>query len=60
MQRMGLLIAGMFVCGCVGTRTVKPLPSRAEAEFFANPCCQTTYALVGEKKHAAVPLILKA
>ena len=49
----------MLICGCVHTRTVKVPPSNAETAFFANPCCPTTYALVGEKKQAAVSLILK-
>ena len=58
MKRYGVLLAVVILCGCVHIRTAKVTPSKAEAAFCANPCCETTYALVGEKKQAAVPLIL--
>lgn len=61
--RFRLLIALMLMSGCAfgQTNTPKVVPSnKAEASFLADPGCYKAYRLVGDKKEAAVPLILEA
>ena len=60
MKRSRILVAGAIalICGCEMTKNASAPSNAWEKEFLANPCCQTTYALVGQEKEAAVPMIL--
>lgn len=60
MKRIGVLVVGAIalICGCQMMNNGGAPSNEWEREFLKTPCCQTTYALVGEEKEAAVPLIL--
>ena len=60
MKRSRILVAGAItlICGCDMMKNASASSNEWERNFLANPCCQTTYALVGHEKEAAVPIIL--
>ena len=60
MKRMRIPVAVTiaFLGGCQMTGKVNVPSNEWESSFLAEPCCQTTYSLVGHEKEAAVPMIL--
>lgn len=60
MKRGRLWVAGAvaLICGCEMTKNASAPSNAWEKDFLANPCCQTTYALVGHEQAATVPIIL--
>jgi len=53
-----LAVTIAFIGGCQMTGNVNAPSKEWESSFLANPCCQTTYSLVGNERGAAVPMIL--
>jgi hypothetical protein len=60
MKRSIILVAGAIALffGCEMTKSSSAPSKEWESEFLANPCCQTTYELIGHEQAAAVPMIL--